>query len=273
MKILTHKNFDPKTNKAYTKYKGQPLQVSKIPIFISDFYSQRTDIKFLVGNFFGESKGFEINETNQKTGQFLNSWGGKTFKLRATKSLRDKLNKTLKEVSVRYIFLPLTLYINKSGHANILFFDTVRKTILRYEPFGKQFNLFNDIGVDSLLIKFFKANKVTEKFKFENISIACPNWIGPQYRQKLTKSEISRGMFGYCMMFSYLFIINTIANVRLTPGKVMAKLLKLNLPDIIRRFTNFAMMYSDGKIYVTSEEEQLSQVIRLMTKTKKRKRL
>jgi hypothetical protein len=269
MKILKKKHFDPKTNKVYQDYKGIPLQVKKLPLFISKFYSQRTDVKFMIGNF--DSQRFQIKETDQKKNGTY-SWGGKRFKLHASKFLIDEMNTTIINITARYIFIPLILFINGGGHANVLFIDTIRKTIIRYEPFGKQFNFFNDVGVDSLLVNFFKFNSTTSDFKFDNISIVCPRKVGPQHHENITSSEKARGMYGYCMMFSYLFIINIIANPYLRHGKIIEKLLRLDISDTIRRFTNFTMMNNAGKINVTTEEEETEQVIMLLARTiKKRK--
>jgi hypothetical protein len=136
---------------------------------------------------------------------------------------------------------PLGIGFYTGGHANVLIFDTVSKTIDRYDPHGTHCGdgacpSYDQNGVDAYLKKEFK--KILPEYKFIDFSVACPN-IGPQMKgEKFDRA-------GYCVTWSLMFTVLRILNPGKSPDEINKQLLNGTSAEIFSKMLKFAKFYSD----------------------------
>jgi len=128
----------------------------------------------------------------------------------------------------------------EGGHANVLIFDTVLKTIDRYDPHGNLCGKFScpsydQDKVDDILKAQFK--KILPEYKFIYLSVACPT-AGIQHVEPRNRN-------GYCVTWSLMFTVLRILN----PGKSYEEINKHMLigtnTEIFSKMLKFAKFYSD----------------------------
>ena len=154
----------------------------------------------------------------------------------------------VKSCKERYLAMALSLASSpfgaefySGGHSNVLIFDTVSKTVDRYDPHGTQCDgracpAYDQDGIDAVLKKEFK--KILPGYKFIDLSVACPN-VGPQ-----TKAEIF-DRTGYCVTWSLMFTVLRILNPGKTPDEINKQLLEGTRSEIFSKMLKFAKFYSD----------------------------
>lgn len=148
----------------------------------------------------------------------------------------------------RYLAMALSLSTSpfgaefySGGHANVLIFDTLSKTVDRYDPHGSQCEgytcpAYNQDKIDAILKKEFK--KILPDYNFIDFSVACPN-IGPQ-----TKAEVF-DRTGYCVTWSLMFTVLRILNPGKSPEEINNQLLEGTRAEIFSKMLKFAKFYSD----------------------------
>jgi hypothetical protein len=158
------------------------------------------------------------------------------------------LKQQVKTCKERYLAMALSLAASpwgaefySGGHANVLIFDTISKTVDRYDPHGTQCDgyacpAYDQDGIDAILKKEFK--KILPDYKFIDLSVACPN-VGPQ-----TKAEIF-DRTGYCVTWSLMFTVLRILNPGKSPEEVNNQLLDGTRAEIFSKMLKFAKFYSD----------------------------
>lgn len=162
--------------------------------------------------------------------------------------IHPDIDKKVRNCKERYLAMALSLTTSPlgigfytGGHANVLIFDTVSKTIDRYDPHGTHCAQgacpsYDQNGVDAYLKKEFK--KILPEYKFIDFSVACPN-IGPQMKGE----KFDRG--GYCVTWSLMFTVLRILNPGKSPDEINKHLLKGTSAEIFSKMLRFAKFYSD----------------------------
>jgi hypothetical protein len=148
----------------------------------------------------------------------------------------------------RYLATALGLATSKAsdlhyigGHANVLIFDTLLKTVDRYDPHGffcydGYCPAFDQDKVDAIIKKEIK--KILPEYNFINFSVACPN-LGVQ----LKAERFDRG--GYCVTWSLMFTVLRILNPGKPPEMIARKMLEGSPSEIFSKMLRFAKFYSD----------------------------
>lgn len=162
--------------------------------------------------------------------------------------IHPDVDKNVRNCKERYFAMALSLTTSalgigfySGGHANVLIFDTVLKTVDRYDPHGTHCSRgscpkYDQNGVDAYLKKEFK--KILPEYKFIDFSVACPN-IGPQIKgEKIDRS-------GYCVTWSLMFTVLRIINPGKTPDEINKQLLKGTSAEIFSKMLRFAKFYAD----------------------------
>lgn len=162
--------------------------------------------------------------------------------------IHPKVAANIRKCKERYLAIALSLSSSpfgvgfySGGHANVLIFDTVLKTIDRYDPHGTHCSdglcpSYDQDGVDAYLKKEFK--KILPEYKFIDFSIACPN-IGPQIKgEKFDRA-------GYCVTWSLMFTVLRILNPGRTPDEINKQLLNGTSKEIFSKMLRFAKFYAD----------------------------
>ena len=165
-----------------------------------------------------------------------------------TFAIHPLIRRHVETCTERYLAVALSLSssefgtdIYTGGHANVLFFDTVEKTIDRYDPHGAQCEgincpAYNQDRIDKILKNEFK--KIIPGYKFIDFSVACPN-VGPQMKAEVFDRT------GYCVTLSLMFTVLRILNPGNTPEQVNDQLLEGTRADIFSKMLKFAKFYSD----------------------------
>jgi hypothetical protein len=158
------------------------------------------------------------------------------------------VNQYVKSCKERYLAMALSLSTSpfgaefySGGHANVLIFDTVSKTVDRYDPHGTQCEgytcpAYNQDKIDAILKKEFK--KILPDYNFIDFSIACPN-IGPQMKAEIFDRT------GYCVTWSLMFTVLRILNPGKSPEAINKQLLDGTSAEIFSKMLKFAKFYSD----------------------------
>ena len=154
----------------------------------------------------------------------------------------------VKSCKERYLAMALSLSTSpfgaefySGGHANVLIFDTVSKTVDRYDPHGSQCEgytcpAYNQDKIDAILKKEFK--KILPDYNFIDFSVACPN-IGPQVKAEIFDRT------GYCVTWSLMFTVLRILNPGKSPEAINKQLLDGTRAEIFSKMLKFAKFYSD----------------------------
>lgn len=165
-----------------------------------------------------------------------------------TFAIHPAVDKKVRNCKERYLAMALSLSTSPlgigfytGGHANVLIFDTVLKTVDRYDPHGTYCRdgacpLYDQNGVDAILKKEFK--KILPEYKFIDFSVACPN-IGPQMKGETGDRH------GYCVTWSLMFTVLRILNPGKSPDEINKQLLKGTSAEIFSKMLRFAKFYSD----------------------------
>lgn len=165
-----------------------------------------------------------------------------------TLAIHPMIRQYVETCKERYLAVALSLTSSEFGadiyanaHANVLIFDTVKKTIDRYDPHGVHCEglscpAYNQDKIDNILKKEFK--KIIPGYKFIDFSIACPN-IGPQMKAEVFDRK------GYCVTWSLMFTVLRILNPDKTPEQINNKLLEGTRADIFSKMLKFAKFYAD----------------------------
>lgn len=162
--------------------------------------------------------------------------------------IHPDIDKKVRNCKERYLAMALSLSTSAlgigfytGGHSNVLIFDTVSKTVDRYDPHGTHCGYgscpsYDQAGVDAYLKKEFK--KILPEYKFIDFSVVCPN-IGPQ----LKGEKFDR--VGYCVTWSLMFTVLRILNPGKSPDKINKQILNGDSAEIFSKMLRFAKFYSD----------------------------
>jgi hypothetical protein len=172
----------------------------------------------------------------------------------------SKLESLLKRCKNRY--LVTTLRLNPSdmethyspygqpGHSNVLIFDTVNKTIERFDPHGssnysitylskdikhknlKVVPIFDQEKIDDFLQLEFK--KLLPTYKYKDITFSCP-YLGPQI-----KTDVRTG---YCMTWSIMYTFLRLLNPDVPPGRISKMLINDKTENLKTKLLRFAAYY------------------------------
>ena len=179
--------------------------------------------------------------------------------------LPTNLKLILNSCKTRYYVLPLTItdmnmyqYVgleprpSMESHANVLIFDTLNKTVERFDPHGSRFFndtfLSKDIKVkrkivtvaynhevlDTTMKNYFKQN--FPDYIYKDILYACP-YLGPQQ-----KADVGAG---YCVTWATMYTFLRLLNPDLPPGTINRMLLNDKEENIVTKLKKFAKYYSD----------------------------
>lgn len=162
------------------------------------------------------------------------------------------LNDILKKCKNRYLIIPLTLadgniyeYTqlirnDKDNHMNILIFDTLNKTVERFDPHGvtkygrRSPDFITNEAVDKYLKDYF-YNHVNE-YIYKDVSYTCP-YLGPQL-----KADIRQG---YCVTWSVMYTFLRLMNPDTPPGTINRMLIKGTTQELKEKLLRFANYYSE----------------------------
>ena len=162
--------------------------------------------------------------------------------------IHPDVKQKVKSCKERYFAMALTLFTSpfgaefyEGGHANVLIFDTVSKTVDRYDPHGTHCEnascpFYDQDKIDAILKKEFK--KILPNYNFIDFSVACPN-IGPQLKAEVFDRT------GYCVTWSLMFTVLRILNPGKTPEAINNQLLDGTRAEIFSKMLKFAKFYTD----------------------------
>lgn len=162
--------------------------------------------------------------------------------------IHPEVKQKVKSCKERYLAMALSLSkslfgaeVYSGGHANVLIFDTVSKTVDRYDPHGTHCEgytcpAYNQDKIDAILKKEFK--KILPDYNFIDFSVACPN-IGPQLKAEIFDRT------GYCVTWSLMFTVLRILNPGKSPEAINSQLLEGERSEIFSKMLKFAKFYSD----------------------------
>lgn len=121
--------------------------------------------------------------------------------------------------------------INKKFHANAIIFNSISKTIERFEPHGYEVKFYDTFEIDEELEKF--ANE--HGFKYKNINEDCPAKL--QTKQLQTKQEIGL-IKGTCAIWSLWYLEYRVKFPHFTKSQIHDDFMLLynQEPDILNRF-------------------------------------
>ena len=148
----------------------------------------------------------------------------------------------------RFLAMALTLSTSSifsgeslNGHANVIFFDTVNKTIDRYDPHGvhcvaNTCPSYDQDKTDKILKDKFRT--ILPDYRFIDFTATCPN-IGPQ-----AKAEIGTRN-GYCVTWSLMFTILRLLNPDKTVNQLNSVMLQGTPSQMMTKMQKFAKFYSD----------------------------
>jgi hypothetical protein len=152
----------------------------------------------------------------------------------------------------RFIALPFGFNCNDFGHANYLLFDKKKKTLERFESFGKvDSECISDEEIDSKLKKLFEQN--LQNTEYANFTYMKPLEILPednvqtiQEEEKRWKNRSKKNPVGFCSVWSLWYIDLRTSNPDVEPKKLIKEAIK----EIRTRegksgsFTDFIRRYS-----------------------------
>lgn len=175
----------------------------------------------------------------------------------------EKLAYLIKNCSKHHRFIALPVYIvfddcEKSGHMNVILFDTKTLEIERFEPYGhkgytkeeqKPFTWFDEYFTEWLQKNDFKYNYISTK--------NCPN-IGPQELEELqiedtnsTAKQTDTDPGGFCGVWGILFL-----DYRLQyDNKLTKDVLKILMKQIKNNKRSIRTWIRDYSIYITKQRE------------------
>ena len=151
----------------------------------------------------------------------------------------------------RYFAMALSLQstsihaeVQEGGHSNVIFFDTAKKTIDRFDPhgtksFGGNTAAYDQNAIDRILKKEFK--KILPQYEFIDFEMTCP-YFGAQL--KVESGGVSRAD-GYCVTWSLMFIILRILNPDKSVLELAKKMSEGTREEMIKKIRKFAKYYSD----------------------------
>lgn len=196
---------------------------------------------------FADLKNYDFNETFNHA-QLYNAPTDYPNKLPVNFFIHPDVKQEIKSCKERYLAMALSLTTssfgadeNRDGHANVLIFDTVSKTVDRYDPHGvqcvgKSCPLYNQDKMDAILKKEFK--KILPDYNFIYFSVTCPN-IGVQVKAEIFDRT------GYCVTWSLMFTVLRILNPGKSPEAINKQLLEGTGAEIFSKMLKFAKFYSD----------------------------
>lgn len=166
--------------------------------------------------------------------------------------------------SKRFVALPFGFTCNSYGHANYLLFDKLKKTLERFESFGKVTSkCLNDAEVNEKIVELFKDNlKGTE---YEDFKYIEPLEFLPEYNvqtiqenEKRWKKKAKKNPVGFCSVWSLWYIDLRASNPDIEPIPLVKEAIKQiyeiekkrggSFTDFIRRYSlHFTAMLNDLK--------------------------
>lgn len=175
----------------------------------------------------------------------------------------EKLVELIKTCSKKYRFIALPVYIifddcSKSGHMNVLLFDTKMGEIERFEPYGHKGYTKQEQKPFTWFDEYFRDWLKSNKLKYKYVSTKnCPN-IGPQELEELqiedslvTAKEEDTDPGGFCGVWGILFI-----DYRLQyPEKSTRDVLKLIMKQIKMNKRSIRTWIRDYSVYITQQRE------------------
>jgi len=144
----------------------------------------------------------------------------------------------------RFIIIRIAIYFSYGAHANLLIYDTVNKTLERFEPHGSYHDYettYTDL--DDKIIKLFKDNlgKDSVKQYYKPLDY-CPTVIF-QALEKTSKKEGDPG--GFCAVWCLWYADLRLANPDLSREKLIDKAIDRikneggDFRQFIRNYSNF----------------------------------
>lgn len=180
--------------------------------------------------------------------QLYNAHTDKPQKGATTFVIHPDVKSSVRSCKERYLAIALSLSTSpigaefySGGHANVLIFDTLLKTVDRYDPHGTRCEgyacpMYNQDKIDVFLKKQF--SKILPDYRFIDFSIACP-YMGPQVKAEIFDRT------GYCVTWSLMFTVLRILNPGKTPEQINKQLLDGSRAEIFSKMLKFAKFYSD----------------------------
>lgn len=175
----------------------------------------------------------------------------------------EKLVHLIKQCSKKYRFISIPVYIifddcSKSGHMNVLLFDTKMGEIERFEPYGHKGYTKKEQKPFTWFDEYFSEWLKTNGLKYKYVSTKnCPN-IGPQELEELqiedsvsTAKEKDTDPGGFCGVWGILFI-----DYRLQyPEKSTRDVLKIIMKQIKMNKRSIRTWIRDYSVYITQQRE------------------
>lgn len=175
----------------------------------------------------------------------------------------EKLVVLIKNCSKYNRFIALPVYIvfddcSKSGHMNVILFDTKTREIERFEPYGHKGYTKEEQKPFTWFDEYFTEWLQDNNLKYKYISTKnCPN-IGPQELEELqiedtnsTAKDLDTDPGGFCGVWSILFL-----DYRLQyDDKSTKDVLKILMKQIKNNNRSIRTWIRDYSVYITKQRE------------------
>ena len=148
-----------------------------------------------------------------------------------------------------------------SAHANSLIFNTIDKTIERFDPHGDVPTFYDYQDVDDALFNAFKhhLNKKIKGYQFHGPSYTCPNMQGFQANECDEESACKLDYEGYCTIWSIFYMDLRMSNKTLSKEelvkKATGKIFNIKFKQYIYNYLIFFSHISEQIKYIFQEYE------------------
>lgn len=171
----------------------------------------------------------------------------------------------------RIIIIPLGISGPTEGHANVLIYDKMSKTVERIEPHGEAIHrsdtVLTSALLDTYLENYFKS-EIDPQIKYLSPQASCPN-MGPQIIETSGDIPLSEDEpRGYCVYWSLFITLLRLKYPNVNSKNLQENIMKFiyNTPliqgvNVQQKYRNFIGMFANFTVYNISKIQDKCQDI------------
>jgi len=128
----------------------------------------------------------------------------------------------------KYMIIPIGIEINIGSHANVLIWDRDKKTIERFEPYGKSYPnnyYYNSFLLDNMLISKFKSFDENIIYKSPDMFLPFSSFQSLESKEDIYCSKIGDPN-GFCAIWCIWWVYHRLNNKDISVNKLATKLIK-----------------------------------------------
>ena len=181
-------------------------------------------------------------------------WDSRTKKFIVPDGLWDAVRSCLKKKAT-FIVLPLGINTNVADHANFLVYNSLTKSLERFDPCGfPKGDIFNPTKLDEQLGHLFNKNVQPEMVKdvYDPLSF-CP-LINFQKIQKNEHQNIPGDPEGFCVAWAAWY-----ADIRLSnPNKSRTQVVKMAMETLYKNTKSFSQFIRSYSVFLSTFSKKLA---------------